>query len=241
MSSPLSPIVANLYMEYFEKKTLDSYPLKPTWWKRFVDYTNLRWTHGRTELENLFNQLNSISSEIKIMMEFEQKGIIPFLDVLVIRKEDGTLGHQVFKKKTHTESYLHANPYHHPSQKIRVLRSSDTDHLNEDIKHLASISTDIGYKEKDIKKDIKRAKGEVISKGPKENCGIVYLPFLQGVRDKVTKVLRKRNILLNLRRVEQLNKESDMSRITSINNILREFIRLIILVTKYILDIHGAP
>ena len=29
MGSPLSLIVANLYMEYFEKKALESYPLKP--------------------------------------------------------------------------------------------------------------------------------------------------------------------------------------------------------------------
>eukprot|EP00253_Pinus_taeda_P009010 PITA_09010 len=43
--SPLSPIVANLFMEYFEKKALDSYPLKPAWWKRFVDDTNIKWTH----------------------------------------------------------------------------------------------------------------------------------------------------------------------------------------------------
>jgi len=31
MGSSLSPIVTNLYMEYFKRKVLDSYPLKPTW------------------------------------------------------------------------------------------------------------------------------------------------------------------------------------------------------------------
>lgn len=30
MGSPLSPIVTNLYMEYFEKKALESYSLKPS-------------------------------------------------------------------------------------------------------------------------------------------------------------------------------------------------------------------
>ena len=33
MGSPLLPIVANLYMEYFEKKALESYLLKSAWWK----------------------------------------------------------------------------------------------------------------------------------------------------------------------------------------------------------------
>lgn len=56
-------------------------------------------------------------------MELEEHNSIPFLDVLVIRKEDGTLGHQVFRKKTHTENYLHAEYYHHPAQKFGVLNT----------------------------------------------------------------------------------------------------------------------
>ena len=47
MGSPLSPIVANNFMENFEKRALDSYPLKPTRWKRFVDDTNVLWPHGK--------------------------------------------------------------------------------------------------------------------------------------------------------------------------------------------------
>ena len=47
MGYPLSPVVANLYMEYFEKKALDSYPLKTREWKWFVDDTNFIWPRGR--------------------------------------------------------------------------------------------------------------------------------------------------------------------------------------------------
>ena len=39
MGSPISPIAANLYMEYFERKALAS-ATNPTWvWYRFVDDT----------------------------------------------------------------------------------------------------------------------------------------------------------------------------------------------------------
>lgn len=37
MGSPLSPIVANLFMEEFESKALSSAAFKPKLWKRFVD------------------------------------------------------------------------------------------------------------------------------------------------------------------------------------------------------------
>ena len=37
MGSPLSPIVANLYMESFEVEALRSVPHPPYLWKRFVD------------------------------------------------------------------------------------------------------------------------------------------------------------------------------------------------------------
>ena len=36
MGSPISPIVANLYMEEFETKAINSAP-QPPFWRRFVD------------------------------------------------------------------------------------------------------------------------------------------------------------------------------------------------------------
>jgi hypothetical protein len=206
MGSPLSPIVANLFMENFEKRALDSYPLKPTRWKRFVDDTNVLWPHGKEELDKFFQHLNNISNDIKFTMELEEDGSIPFLDVLINRKHNGSLGHTIYRKKTHTENYLHANSHHHPNQKLgvlktlatRAIRISDKEHFEKEKDHLSNIFRNIGYNNKDIKNAIKKAKEKMnITPKPPDNQtpnNIAYLPFIQGVTDKISRVLNKKEI-----------------------------------------------
>ena len=58
MGSPLSPIVANIFMEKFKKKALEAYPLKPELWKRYVDDTNVLWPHGEQEINRFLEHLN---------------------------------------------------------------------------------------------------------------------------------------------------------------------------------------
>ena len=58
MGSLLSPIVANLFMEKFEKLAIDSYPLKPDMWKRYVDDTNVIWPHDKEDITGFFEHLN---------------------------------------------------------------------------------------------------------------------------------------------------------------------------------------
>ena len=45
MGTELAPNYANLFMDMFENKALDNYPLKPLIWKRFIDDIFLIWTH----------------------------------------------------------------------------------------------------------------------------------------------------------------------------------------------------
>ena len=89
MGSPVSPIVANLYMEEFEVKALGSYNNPPEIWFRYVDDT-FCMLH-EYEIEKFKDHLNNIDNNIKFTMEIDQDNKLPFLDTLVHFNEDGSI------------------------------------------------------------------------------------------------------------------------------------------------------
>ncbi|XP_018401785.1 PREDICTED: uncharacterized protein LOC108778952 [Cyphomyrmex costatus] len=112
MGSPISPVVANIFMEHFEEEALRKATSKPEIWYRYVDDTFVIWRHGKDELDKFLNFLNNQHTNIRFTTEIEENGMLPFLDVLVTKKTDNTLGHQVYRKPTHTDRYLHAESHH---------------------------------------------------------------------------------------------------------------------------------
>ena len=85
MGSPVSPVLANLYIEFFgrqEDRALLTAVNPPRWWKRFVDdtFVILKKDHK----EEFLQHINSVDPSIQFTTE-EQKedGSMPFLDILV--------------------------------------------------------------------------------------------------------------------------------------------------------------
>ena len=105
MRSPVSPIVANLYMESFERKALASATYPPRVWYRFVDDT---WVIQKQAHKQAFlDHINNIDLAIKFTVEGTQgNGAIPFLDTLVTLLADNSLSFKVYQKPTHTDQYL---------------------------------------------------------------------------------------------------------------------------------------
>jgi hypothetical protein len=95
MGSPLSPVIANFYMEDFEEMALDWAPHKPHCWFCYMDNTFVIWPHGPNRLRDFLDHLNSIHQSIQFTMETERDSHLPFLDINVYRRPDGFLGHSV--------------------------------------------------------------------------------------------------------------------------------------------------
>jgi len=57
MGSSISLVIANIFVEHFEKGALQKAPEKPEVWFRYVDDTFVIWRHGRVEK---FSSTNNI-------------------------------------------------------------------------------------------------------------------------------------------------------------------------------------
>ena len=89
--SPISPLIANLFMEEFEVKTL-SPPHPPTLWLRFVDDIYVIQNAEHSQL--LLQHINVQDSSIQFTMEEpNQDGTLPFLDTQVLPDPNNTCIH----------------------------------------------------------------------------------------------------------------------------------------------------
>jgi hypothetical protein len=112
MGNSLSPVVSNIFMEHFEEIALYTADYKPAKWLRYVDDTFMVWQHGPARLQQFLHHLNNVRPTIKFTMEVEANDTLPFLDVLVM-KRDPKLTTKVYWKPTHTGCYLHFK-FNHP-------------------------------------------------------------------------------------------------------------------------------
>ena len=120
MDSPCSPVVANIYMEYFEDLALGPelpIPIKER--KRYVDDIFSIIPKGKRD--TMLNYLNSIDLHIKFTVEQPNMvGATPFLDTLPQPKGE-EISVSVFRKPTHIDRYLDFNSSHPISAKRAVV------------------------------------------------------------------------------------------------------------------------
>ena len=122
MGSPVSPFVANLYMEYLEQKALSTAPT-PLSAGAGMWMTPLSSTRKPTN-KGFLQHINSVDPAIRFTVEDNKEdGSIPFLDTIVKPEADGSLSITVYRKPTHTDQYLQWDSHHHLSAKFSVIQT----------------------------------------------------------------------------------------------------------------------
>ena len=142
MGSPISPLIANIFMEEFEVKPSSPSPT-PSLWLRFVD--DIFVINKAEHSQDLLQHINNQDPHIQFTVEPTQQGSLPFLDTLVTIQPDNTLSTSVYRKPTHTDQYLHWDSNHHITVKQSVFNtlahraktvSSTQDLLDKELSHI---------------------------------------------------------------------------------------------------------
>jgi len=78
--------------------------------------------HGADGLTQHLNSVDDTGS-INFTAEQEQDEQMPFLDTLIVQKADGRVKLLVYRKKTHTDHYLHFSSHRPLQHKLSVVRT----------------------------------------------------------------------------------------------------------------------
>ena len=218
MGSPISPIVANLFMEDLEIKALSTTPTPPTLWKRFVDDTFI--IIQRAHKETFLQHLNSIDENIHFTCEdSNEDGSIAFLDMLITPDVNGRLNTSVYRKETHTDQYLHWDSHHAITSKYSVVGtlfhrartvSSTPVQLQKEEKHLYQSLRRCKYpdwainrvKLKSHSTHLKKKKGNNNQPGPGNIRGpkpYIVVPYHQGLSESYKNICKKYGIDVHLK------------------------------------------
>ena len=111
MGSPVSAVIANMVMEDVEQRALATSPVKPFFWKRYVD--DVISAVSGNEAERLLSHLNSVEPSIQFTLEREKNRYKPFLDLNVSSWVQGNIETSVYRKPARIDKYL-AFDFHRP-------------------------------------------------------------------------------------------------------------------------------
>ena len=117
MGTRLAPAYANIFMSKLEEAILSATPLKPTYYKRFIDDIFILWPHSIADLHKFISSLNNYHPLIKFTLEHDYHKIT-FLDVNIFKgpnfETTNKLDVETHIKPTNKQAYVHADSFHPP-------------------------------------------------------------------------------------------------------------------------------
>ncbi|VDP46919.1 unnamed protein product [Schistosoma margrebowiei] len=151
MGSPLGPLLADVFMAHAENQT-DELIGNMSLYKRYVDDI-LVVCEKKEDMYGLLNKLNTLQNHISLSCEEEKNDQLPFLDILLSRRENSSVKRSIFRKPTWTGQYLSYYSYCPVQYKrglIRCLfnrldRICTNDAIDDDVKLLNKTLIENGY------------------------------------------------------------------------------------------------
>ncbi|XP_071948694.1 uncharacterized protein [Antedon mediterranea] len=211
MGSPVSPIMANIFMEDLEQRATETAPshIKPIFWRRYVDDVLAIVPIGFEE--ELLQHLNTIdqTGQIKFTMENMKNNAIPFLDTLITIQDNGNIKTSVYRKSTHTDQYLHFQSNHPLEHKLSVVNTlvdrcesivSTEEGQKQEMSRIKAALSTCGYPDwsfkrvKDKREHRKANKDKEITTDKEKSKVNIGLPYVEGMTQRLRRTLKQHNI-----------------------------------------------
>ena len=184
MGNCLSPVMSNIYMEFYEKRIANAIITEDIFWVRYVDdcFAIFKFDHN---LDEILDELNSLVPSIKFTIEKEENGCIAFLDVMVI-KENNSIKFKVYRKATNNNHIINAYSLHSESIKQSALRSMflraltlcSPEYFDNEIDYIYTVGFHNNFQKCDIDHCYTLAKKTYFSVKEKKKLGnFLSLPF----------------------------------------------------------------
>ncbi|KER25529.1 hypothetical protein T265_07045 [Opisthorchis viverrini] len=200
MGSPISGFIAEAVMQRLEHAVLPI--INPKLWIRYVDDTFV--IVKRDSVHEAHELLNTTFEDIKFTIELERNNRLPFLDVLVNRKMDGTLETCVYRKETHTDQILNYNsnhPVNHKKSCVQTLfkraetHCSTTELRKKEENHLLRVFQNNGYPRNFIKRSLKKKTPQPRQQQEQATRRVV-LPYIRNISELATRLLAQKGIFV---------------------------------------------
>ena len=199
MGSPVSAVIANLYMESFEQQAITTSAYKPKIWKRYT-FTILDRGNVYSFLQHLNNHQ---PSAIRFIMETENGYKLAFFDTTVSREPDGRLTTSVYRKPTHTDQYLAYDSHHPQSVKRGIVKClyerakrpvTKSSVISKEKKHLSSVLLSNGSPFSFLQKITKTRKQSSSAEPTIEHKSTAVLPYVKGLSQQLLRCLQQQGI-----------------------------------------------
>ena len=191
MGSPVSAVIANIYMEYFETLAIPSSPTLIKWWFRYVD--DVHSATRKDQVSKFQEHLNSMDPYIKFTIKLPGTDGLPFLDTLTKPTPNSTES-TVYRKPTPTDRYF--TTLTTPSQQNYLLSTPSPTELIKYVLHLNSlqkkwITFTKSYKTTTTQQFFQQGKlQQKANKKPKPSTGKfiegarVVIPYIKGLSEQ---------------------------------------------------------
>ena len=164
MGNCLSPVLSNIYMEFFESRVANAIFPDNFYWFRYVDDSFGIWD-SHFNIDDTLHQLNNLVPTIKFTLEKEDNGCLNFLDTCVVR--DGTeLKFKIYRKQMNNNLIINAHSSHTTTIKqsairsmfLRALNIVSPEFLDEEFENIHSIGIKNGYNNEDMQECLRLAR-----------------------------------------------------------------------------------